>query len=105
MKKDRTHDEAMIELFKEDPNYAIKLLNSILEDGDQGELLIALRQLSEAVGGIKAIAEETHLNPTQLYRTLSAKGNPTLNNFSGILRSLNLHLVVARNNPRSSNHA
>jgi len=35
--KDRNHDEAMAELFKEDPEYAVEFLNSILEDGEQAE--------------------------------------------------------------------
>jgi len=34
--RDRIHDEAMAELLKEDPAYARELLNSILEDGEQG---------------------------------------------------------------------
>jgi len=59
--KDRTHDEAMAELYREDPAYALQLLNSILEDGDQGELLIALRQMAKAFGGVQAIAEQAHL--------------------------------------------
>jgi DNA-binding phage protein len=48
--KDRTHDEAMAELFKQDPGYALELLNSILEDGEQGELPIALRQMGDVPG-------------------------------------------------------
>lgn len=46
--KDITHDAVMAEIFRQDPAYAADLLNSILEDGDQGELLIALRQMTEA---------------------------------------------------------
>ncbi|HCX4766803.1 TPA: addiction module antidote protein, partial [Escherichia coli] len=46
--KDRAHDTAMAEVFRNDPAYAVELLNSILEDGEQGELLIALRQMAEA---------------------------------------------------------
>ncbi len=42
--KDRTHDDAMAELFKEDVAFATQYLNEILEDGDQADLLIALRQ-------------------------------------------------------------
>ncbi|WP_425516783.1 hypothetical protein [Photorhabdus hainanensis] len=42
--KCRSHDDAMAEVFRKDPAYAIQLLNSILEDGEQAELLIALRQ-------------------------------------------------------------
>ncbi|AYZ81346.1 TPA: XRE family transcriptional regulator [Klebsiella pneumoniae] len=38
----------MAEAFRKDPAYAVELLNSILEDGDQDELLIARRQITEA---------------------------------------------------------
>lgn len=54
--KDRSHDEAMAEVFRNDPGYAADLLNSILEDGEQGELLIALRQMTEAFGGVRNLA-------------------------------------------------
>lgn len=73
--KDRAHDDAMAEVFLKDPDYAVELLNSILEDGVQGELLIALRQMTKAFGGVSKVAEEAQLNGTHLYRTLSAKGN------------------------------
>jgi probable addiction module antidote protein len=90
--KDRTHDEAMAEAYREDPTYAVRLLNSILEDGDQGEFLIA--QMAKAFGGVQAIAEQAELNPTQLYRTLSSDGNPALSNFSAILKAMGMRLSV-----------
>jgi DNA-binding phage protein len=74
--KDRSHNEAMAELFQEDPTYALELLNSILEDGEPGELLIALRPMAKAFGGVQSVAEKANLNPAQLYRTLSRYGNP-----------------------------
>jgi probable addiction module antidote protein len=92
--KDRTHDEAMAEVYREDPAYAVRLLNSILDDGDQGEFLIALRQMAKAFGGVQAIAEQAELNPTQLYRTLSSDGNPALSNFSAILKAMGMRLSV-----------
>jgi DNA-binding phage protein len=42
--KDRSHDDAMAEVYRKDPDYAVQLLNSILEDDDQSEFLIALRR-------------------------------------------------------------
>lgn len=51
--RDRTHDEAMAELLKSDPAYAVDLLNAILEDGEQGELSIVLRQMTRADGTFK----------------------------------------------------
>jgi probable addiction module antidote protein len=94
--KDRAHDEAMAEIFKRDPNYALELLNSILEDGEQGELLIALRQMTKAFGGVQGVAEKAHLNPTQIYRTLSHAGNPELSSLSAILKAMGLRLAVER---------
>ena len=94
--RDRAHDEAMAELFQEDPAYALELLNSILEDGEQGELLIALRQMTQAFGGVQSVAEKANLNATQLYRTLSEEGNPALSSLAAILRAMGLRLAVER---------
>jgi putative addiction module killer protein len=64
--RDRPHDDAVAERFREDPAYAVELLNDILKDGDQGEVLIALRVMAKAFGGVQSVAEKAQLNPTQL---------------------------------------
>jgi probable addiction module antidote protein len=92
--KDRVHDEAMAELFRDDPDYAVQMLNSILEDGDQSELLITLRQMTKAFGGVQTVAETANLSATQLYRTLSPNGNPVLSSLSAILKAMGLRLAV-----------
>ncbi|WP_332060798.1 hypothetical protein [Bartonella sp. CB74] len=43
--KDRNHDDAMAEIFQNDPETAVATLDAILADGDQGELLVTLRQI------------------------------------------------------------
>jgi probable addiction module antidote protein len=92
----------MAEMYRADPEYAVLLLNSILEDGDQGELLVVLRQLAGAFGGVPAIAAQAQLNPTQLYRTLSAEGNPALSSLSAILKAMGLRLAVLPMNAPSA---
>ncbi|MBB6153688.1 putative addiction module antidote protein [Pseudomonas sp. JAI115] len=92
--KDRSHDAAMADVFRKDPTYAVELLNSILEDGEQGELLIALRQMTDAFGGVRGVAKSADLNPNQLYRTLSAEGNPAVSSLSAILRAMGLRLAI-----------
>ena len=52
--KDRSHDEAMAELFRADPAYAAQLLAELVRDGDAEELVILWRQLSAIVGTIEA---------------------------------------------------
>ncbi|MDP2820488.1 MAG: addiction module antidote protein [Polaromonas sp.] len=101
---DRPHDEAMIELYRKDPEFARQVINSILEDenGDQGELLVILRQMAGAFGGVQAIAAQAHLNPTQIYRTLSPEGNPALSSFSAILKAMGLRLAVLPMNAPST---
>lgn len=92
--RDLSRDEAMAKVFQEDPEYAVELLNSILEDGDQGELLITLRQLTKAFGGVAKVAEKSQLNGSHLYRVLSASGNPEISSFTAILKTMGLRLAV-----------
>ena len=94
--KTKPNEEAMAELYRKDPAFAREVINSILEDdkGDIGELLIVLRQLTKAYGGVPAVAEQAQLNPTQLYRTLSPDGNPALRSFSAILKAMGMRLAV-----------
>lgn len=100
--KDRAHDTAMAEVFRNDPAYAVELLNSILEDGEQGELLIALRQMAEAFGGVRQVAKSAELNPNQLYRTLSQTGNPEVRSLTAILRAMGLRLAIQPLHPTTS---
>jgi probable addiction module antidote protein len=94
--RSRNHDDAMAELYRSDPAFALEIINGILEDGNQAELLIVLRQMAQAFGGVQVVAEQAHLNPTQLYRTLSPKGNPALSSLSAILKAMGLRLAVQR---------
>lgn len=92
--RDRAHDDAMAELFHEDTAFATQYLNQILAEGDQADLLIALRQLAKAFGGVSRVAEQAQLNPTQLYRTLSAEGNPELRSLTAVLKAMGMRLSV-----------
>lgn len=103
--KDRAHDEAMAELYRDHPDYAVHLLNSILEDGDQSELLAALRQMTKAFGGVQAVADSAELSATQLYRTLSPGGNPVLSSLMAILKAMGLRLAVQPRMPVSDTAA
>lgn len=94
MMKSRPHDEAMAEMYRDDPALALEVINDILADGDQAELLVVLRQMAQAFGGVQAVAEQAHLNPTQLYRTLSPNGNPALSSLSAILKAMGMRLAV-----------
>jgi len=91
---ERTFDDLIAESFRKDPGYAVELLNDILEDGEPGELLIMLRQMSKAFGGVGEIAKQANLNGKTLYRTLSPKGNPHVSTLTAVLRPMGLRLAV-----------
>jgi probable addiction module antidote protein len=84
----------MAEIFRKDPAYAASFLDNILADDDPGELLIALRQMTRAFGGVPKVAERAQLNRTQLYRTLSAQGNPEVRSLMAVLKTMGLRLAV-----------
>ena len=92
--KDRSNDEAMADLFRDDPEFAAHFLDEILREGEQADLLIALRQMAKAFGGAGRIAAKAKVNQTQIYRTLSAGGNPALSSLCAILKAMNLRLSV-----------
>jgi probable addiction module antidote protein len=90
----RSHAEATAEMFRSDPAFAAEYLDAVLADGDQAELMIALRHMADAFGGVARIAEKAHLSPTTLYRTLSRSGNPELRSLSAILSVMGLRIAV-----------
>lgn len=89
-----THEEATAEMFREDPELAAEYLNQVLADGDRKELLLAMRYLTTAFGGVAGVARATKLNATALYRTLSEHGNPELETFTSLLKAMGLRIAV-----------
>jgi probable addiction module antidote protein len=94
MSATRSHEEATVESLRRDPQLAADYLNSVLEDGDQEEVMLALRRLADAFGGVSAVAEAAELNATTLYRTLSQRGNPELRSLTAILKAVGLRIAV-----------
>ena len=88
------HEEATVKSLGEDPAFAAEYLSAVLEDGEPGEVMSALRRVSEACGGVAHVAADADLNAKTLYRTLSPKGNPELKSLMAILSALNLKLAI-----------
>ncbi len=90
----RAHSVATAEGFRKDPQFAAEYLNAVLTDGDQEELMVALRYMAEAFGGVPQLAARAQLNATTLYRTLSPKGNPELKSMKALLGAMGMRLAV-----------
>ncbi len=89
--KHRTFDKYMEDFLKENPERIEGFLQTALEeyekDQDEKALLLALRHVVKAKGGMTALAEETDIPRESLYRILAPSGNPTLKTFQRILHS------------------
>ncbi len=94
MTSSRPHELAIIESFRRHPGRAAEYLNAILEDGDQDELMLAIRRMADAFGGVGGVATAADLNSTTLYRTLSKSGNPELKSLRAILKAMGLRIAV-----------
>lgn len=83
----------LIEQLK-DPVEAAGYLEAVLEDGDQGALMLALRQIAQAQGGIAHVARKAKLTREATYKMLSKAGNPELKSFKAILKATGLRIAV-----------
>ena len=90
----RSHEEATIEMFRKDPAFAAEYFNAILVDGDETDLMLALRTLSKAFGGLQEVARNAEINANTIYRTLSEKGNPEIKTLSAILKAMGMRLAI-----------
>lgn len=69
-------------------------LDEYQKDGNIQALLLALRYVVEAQGGIGPLSRKTHLNRESLYRTLSKNGNPKLQTIGILLKGLGFQLLI-----------
>jgi len=83
-----------------DPETAAAYLSIAAKDDDAAAFLQALRNVTEAMGGVSRIAERTGLNRQQLYRTLSRDGNPELRSLTKILDATGVRLQFVAKVPK-----
>jgi probable addiction module antidote protein len=91
--KTEPYREGLLESLR-NPDEAAHYLNACLEDGDSRVFLLALRDVANAHGGIRAISRETELNRESLYRMLSKSGNPSFDSLASVLHACGLRLAV-----------
>lgn len=89
-----SHDEAIVRELRENSEFAVEYLKAALEDSDEpAVLLIALRHVAEARGGLARIAKDAGVQRESLYRALAAKGNPRLSTLAAVARAIGLRLT------------
>ena len=90
-----SHNDATVRELRDNPGFAVEYLRAALEDEDEPNvLLIALRRIAEARGGIAKVAKAAGIERESLYRALSARGNPRLSTLAAVTRAVGLKLTV-----------
>jgi len=91
------HEREVVEL-SNDRELAVEYLKAAMESldnpDDRAAVLLALRTVAEAYGGLAVVAAEAGISRESLYRTLSPKGNPTLKTLLAVLKTVGLRLSV-----------
>lgn len=102
--KDKTsvsHDEVMAKRLRRDRAFAAEYLKAAMEDTEEPRvLLIALRHVAEARGGIAKVAKAAGIERESLYRALSPRGNPRLSTLFAVTKAMGLTLTVETAQPR-----
>ena len=90
-----SHDEKVIERLRNDPLFASEYLKAAMEDDDEPQvLLIALRRIAKARGGIAQIARKAGVERESLHRALSESGNPRFSTLSAVAKAVGLRLTL-----------
>lgn len=77
-----------------DPQAAKAYLNAALKEKDKRVFLLALRDVTEANGGMSRLAKATQISREHIYRMLSDKGNPELQTLNRLLDALGLRISI-----------
>src|ERR1017187_8408465 len=95
-----SHDQVMRKKLREDDEFAVEYLRAALEDTQEPKvLLIALRRIAEARGGMARIAKAAGIERESLYRALSANGNPRLSTLVAVTKAMGFTLTVESGHP------
>ena len=73
-------------------------LNTVLEEGDESDVIVAIGHIAKSIGMTK-IAEETGLSRPSLYKTLSDGAKPQFDTIMKVLRAIGGQIQI---NPRTS---
>jgi len=89
------HEQKVIERLRKDAVFASEYLKAAIEGDDEPQvLLIALRRIAEARGGITQIARKAGIERESLHRALSGRGNPRFSTLSAVAKAVGLRLTV-----------
>jgi probable addiction module antidote protein len=94
----KSYDDWVVAVFKDNKKQANHFLETALEDfskeQDLPSLLLALRQVAKAQGGISKLSKKTKYGRESIYKILSKSGNPTISTFCNIINALGYEMIL-----------
>ncbi len=87
------YENWLIEQLK-DPAEAAAYLETVIEEGNQAAIMLALRQVAQAQGGVAKVARKAKLTREATYKMLSKTGNPELRSLTAVLAATGLRIAV-----------
>ena len=72
-------------------------LNTVLEEGNEDDLVVAIGHVAKAIGMSK-IAEQTGMSRTSLYKAFAEGSNPQFQTVLKVLKTMGNRLVVSPHN-------
>lgn len=87
------YEDWLIEQLK-DPAEAATYLETVIEEGNQAAIMLALRQVAQAQGGVAEVARKAKLTREATYKMLSKSGNPELRSLTAVLGATGLRIAV-----------
>ena len=98
MKNSGTWREYMVQRLASDPSHVKGYLQAIMEEyqtfGDQRVILLALRTVAEAEGGIPVLAKKIDIEPKALSEELSSDKVLTIDTLKTILNAFGCRLSI-----------
>lgn len=99
LKNTTRYEDELLEALK-DPEEAQAYLEAAFEtyeeDRDTEALLLAIRDVTEAQGGVDKLSKRISINQQKLYEIMSSRSNPRLDNWLRIISGLGFHIRLER---------
>jgi probable addiction module antidote protein len=100
----KDHQEYLFEELQ-DQKTRVRYINAAWETDDFKYFLKALKNVADALGGMKKLSKDTQLARESLYTMLSEKGNPTLSSLEKVLHAFGVKIVFERELARAKKSA
>lgn len=76
------------------PKYAVEYINAILKSGNEGDFLMALKDVADAHGGVRWLSKKSGLNREHLFRMLSKRGHPRIDNVQKVFEAFGWRIAA-----------